>query len=197
MSYQKYLYYVGGTEDGTRACACEASSPVSFASISEIELGNWVRLDPGGNLSTQRAVEPLHVLLDDSVQMPARGTTLCRLSSQEVLQGHCLVQSLHTLQVRKPKSFLEANCEVDRWKSFTLAELLAALPKPQYRAFTRTERCGQASHFTFVFLELNFSTIWWSFSLDIYIQPFWQRKVWVLLKYWHCVTKRTRPSFHY
>jgi hypothetical protein len=65
--------------------------------------------------------------------------------AEQVLEGHWLVQSLHALQVRRPKNFIESNGEIDRWQSFTLAKLLAALPKGSALAFTRTELCGQAS----------------------------------------------------
>lgn len=68
------------------------------------------------------------------------------------------------------------------------------LPKTQHFAFTRTERCGQGSHLTFSFLELNFPQFGKASHLTFTFNPF-ERKVWVLLKYWHCVIEEDSAIF--
>lgn len=89
-----------------------------------------------------------------------------------------------SLQVGKPKSFIEKPWR--RKKSFVFPKLLAAFSKGSAPGLHQNRvLCASSTPY---FSELNFSTIW-SFSLDIYFQPFWQRKVCVLLKHWHCVTK--------
>lgn len=76
--------------------------------------------------------------------------------AEQVLEGHRLVQSFHAWQVRRPKSFIEANQEVARWQSFTLAKLLAALPKGSARGLHQDRALWANFPLDFYFLGAKF-----------------------------------------
>lgn len=89
----------GGAEDGTWACTCQASSPVSCASVSKRthETGWTVLRKPEYIESNETITAPAWWRGDGCPKAKHKQSGVHR----DVFEGHCLIQSPYVLQVRK------------------------------------------------------------------------------------------------